>query len=137
MWHAARLQVWLWLDRTLRTAAGTWHECTPTVRRGQWVRFVGNPAVVQTPDGRPPRRGVCGQVLRRWPGGSGLTVVFVGAKSFANLRADDVEPLVGTPPGCPRDHLRRFRRRMKARWRASDAARAPEQVGSGTEPADR
>ena len=129
--QAARLQLFHWLDRTVRAAGGVLHERPPVVRRGQWVRFVGNPDVVQTAAGRPPRRGAYGQVLRIWPGGGLLTVVFVGANHFANLRAEDTEPLVGTPIGCPRNHLRMFRRRIEARWRARELAEARCAANSG------
>ena len=117
--HAARLQLSLWLERTVRIAAGIHHDRTPIVRLGQWVRFVGDPSVVQT--NGPLRRWAYGQVLYRWRGGGLITVIFLGSKTFANLRAADVEPLVGTPIGRPRDHLRRFKRLQKARQRTIEA----------------
>ena len=119
---AAELQMSLWLDRTVRIATGVQHFRDPVVRRGQWVRFIGNPSVVQTPDMRPPGRGEYGQVLWRMHPRGPLTVVFLRSKTFANLRPEDVEPLVGTPIGRPRDHLRRFKQGMKARERALQRA---------------
>ncbi len=118
---SAGIQLMYWLDRVQRSALGVLHERTPVVRRGQWVRFVGNPSSVRMPHRQPPRCGAYGQVAGLLGRGA-LIVVFVGTRCYAQVRAADVEPLVGTPVGCPRDHLRRFRRCTEAHRRAEERA---------------
>lgn len=121
-WHRAKLQLWMWRSHLERIMLGLHHFTPPTLRRGQWVRFIGNPDWVVASDQRPPAFGDYGQVVSRERAGRSACVLFIGKTILIRLGPDAVEALVGTPVGRPRDHLRRYLRKSAA-WRRTERTR--------------
>jgi hypothetical protein len=111
-----------WLDQVKRITTGIYHYRDVRVRPGQWVRFIGNPEEVQG-GGRVPQIGSYGQVWRRIPGWHRLYVVFLGSTFLFRMLPGELEPLVGTPVGRPRDHLRFVKRRLVSHWRSLRASK--------------
>jgi hypothetical protein len=105
----ASIQLMHWLHQTVREAEGTWPKAVVNLRRGQWVRFWGDPGVVQG----PARRGWYGQVLTTRP----LRVLFVRQRRLSGMRPEALEVVAAPPPGYPRDGMRKFERAARALMR--------------------